>query len=209
VALDGDTAIAGAPDHPVGEDLEAGAAYVFVRSGSTWTQQAELTASDQAAHDSFGWAVALRGATAIAGAPNHAPAGSAGAGAAYVFLQSGTAWTQQAELAAIDGTTDDHLGVSVALIGGTTIAGAFAHQTGGNTGAGAAYVFDSCGEGDAGTSGSTGSGTTGSGGDSSAGSNSSGCACATARNASPPIGLGALCALLGLALRRHRQRQHG
>ncbi len=46
----------------------AGAAYVFVRSGSTWTQQAKLTASDAAAGDQFGYSVSVSGDTAVVGA---------------------------------------------------------------------------------------------------------------------------------------------
>jgi hypothetical protein len=59
-----------------------GAAYVFVQSGTTWTQQDELTASDGAAYDTFGTSVAIRSSTVIVGAPDK----NSFTGAAYVFV---------------------------------------------------------------------------------------------------------------------------
>jgi hypothetical protein len=61
-----------------------GAAYVFVGSGTTWTQQAKLTASDGAANDYFGTSVAIYGSTAVVGAPIK-PYNSF-IGAAYVYV---------------------------------------------------------------------------------------------------------------------------
>jgi hypothetical protein len=129
LALSGGTAVVGAS----AASSDTGAAYVFVRSGTTWTQEAKLTASNGVPNDSFGSSVALRGNTAIVGA-----VGVAGnAGAAYVFVRKGTVWTQQAVLTASDGAGFDKFGSSVALNGGTALVGAFwkASQTG------AAYVF--------------------------------------------------------------------
>jgi len=68
VALSGDTALIGAWSKDVGGNTYAGAAYVFTRSGTSWSQQAELTASDAAADDHFGHSVALSGDTALVGA---------------------------------------------------------------------------------------------------------------------------------------------
>ena len=72
VAISGDTMVVGAS----GDDDETGpnrinfigSAYVFVRSGTTWTQQAKLTASDGAAGDFFGRGVAVSGNTIVVGA---------------------------------------------------------------------------------------------------------------------------------------------
>jgi hypothetical protein len=83
-------------------------------------QQAELTASDGAANDSFGRSVAISGSTAVVGAEGH----QSGRGAAYVFVKSGTAWSQQAELTAADGVTSDLFGSSVAIAGTTVVVGA-------------------------------------------------------------------------------------
>ncbi|MFI5298260.1 MAG: hypothetical protein ACHREM_09200 [Polyangiales bacterium] len=140
VALSGETAIAGAASHAY-----AGAAYVFVQtlvgSSFTWPQQAELTASDRANQDSFGISVGVSGGTAIVGASGHQVGVNAWQGAAYVFTQSGTSWTQQAELAASDGAANDQFGGSVAVSGGTAVVGDEYHTIGSNTDQGAAYVF--------------------------------------------------------------------
>jgi hypothetical protein len=93
---------------------------VFVESGGTWSQQAKLTASDGAALDQFGHSVAVSGSTIVVGAPHHpfSLAGN-GLGAAYVFVENGGAWSQQAELKASDGVAGDNFGDSVAVSGST------------------------------------------------------------------------------------------
>ena len=140
VALSGDTAVIGAPRHVVGSTFH-GAAYVFAGSGGTWTQQAELTASDGAAWDFFGFSVAISGDTALVGAPSHAVSGNSQQGTAYVFAGSGSTWTQQAELSASDGAAGDNFGWAVAFSGNSALVGALYHAVGGNPLQGAAYVF--------------------------------------------------------------------
>jgi len=119
---------------------DAGAAYVYVRSGSTWSQQQKLVASDAEASDYFGSSVSIGsdGTYAIVGAYNE----TSGAGAAYIFTRSGSTWTQQAKLTASDATANDNFGTSVSINSDGTyaIAGASYEDTGG-TNAGAAYVF--------------------------------------------------------------------
>ena len=147
----------------------AGAAYVFVRSGNTWTLQAYLKASNAEAQDFFGTSVAISGDTIVVGVPDEASnettitngsSASAdnsapGAGAAYVFVRSGTSWSQQAYLKAPNAEAGDNFGISVAISGDTLVVGAEAEAsnqtsiTNGATassdnlasGAGAAYVF--------------------------------------------------------------------
>ena len=81
--------LVGAPD----KNGQIGAVYVFIRSGTTWGQQQELTAADGASGDAFGVAVSLSadGDTALVGAYFR----NNQAGAAYVFTRSGTTWGQQ------------------------------------------------------------------------------------------------------------------
>jgi len=134
VAVSGDTVLAGAS----GSNEFQGAAYVFVRHGTTWTQQAKLTASDGAKGDTFGWSVALDGDTAIVGAF----AKTNSAGAAYVFKRSGNGWIQQAKLMPADGAPLDYFGWSVALRRNTAIVGAY----GQNLNTGAAYAYSRTGE---------------------------------------------------------------
>ncbi len=128
-AVDGNTLIVGA----VGDESRRGAAYVFTRSGTTWTQQAKLTASDGASGDEFGASVAIfRDAVAVG-----SPLRDSGRGSVYVFTRSGTVWTQQPRLDAGDMAIDDLLGASVTLDDDTIVAGA----PGETAGQGAAYVF--------------------------------------------------------------------
>src|SRR5262245_26311091 len=88
-----------------------------------WTLRAELTASDGAGGDYLGRSVSLDGDTAVVGA---AEAGVDGEnrGAAYVFVRSGDAWTQQAKLVAPDGAAADEFGFAVAISGDTIVVGA-------------------------------------------------------------------------------------
>jgi FG-GAP repeat/Putative Ig domain len=108
VSISGDTVVFGVPQQTVNGNSGQGAAYVFVRSGTSWSQQAELAAADGLAGQSFGTSVAIDGDTAIIEGFN-----------TYVFVRSGSTWTQQAEYTnagpvAISGET--------ALIGGSEAA---------------------------------------------------------------------------------------
>jgi hypothetical protein len=171
VAVSGNTVVVGAHGEdssttgvnstPNENATASGAAYVFTRSGTTWTQQAYLKASNTGASDSFGRSVAVSGDTVVVGAhgedssttgvnstPNESGGGS---GAAYVFTRSGTTWTQQAYLKASNTEASDYFGSSVAVSGDTVVVGAYGEDsstTGVNstpnenaTDSGAAYVF--------------------------------------------------------------------
>ena len=131
VAISGNVAIVGAVLEDSGGD-GAGAAYVFQRSGGSWTQAAKLTASDAQSDDVFGTSVAISGDIAIAGATEE---GSSGA--VYIFQGSGSSWTQVAKLTASD--TYNYFGCSIAISGDVAIIGAY-----GGPG-GAAYIFQGSG----------------------------------------------------------------
>jgi hypothetical protein len=130
---DGNAALVGAYN----KNSASGAAYVFTRSGGTWTQQQELTASDAANSDYFGHSVGLSrdGNTALAGAFGK----NLARGAAYVFARSGANWAQQQQLTASVPANFDFFGWSVALSGdgNTVLAGAPRK----NSYTGAAYVL--------------------------------------------------------------------
>jgi hypothetical protein len=145
IAVNGDTIVAGVPNQTVGSNLGQGAAYVFVKSGSTWTQQAELTAGDGESNEFFGSSVAVDNGTAVVSAGGHTIGANGHQGTAYVFVQNGTTWSQQAELTASDGVIGDWFGQSVAVSGSTIVAGAPNHTVGENGGQGTAYVFGSSG----------------------------------------------------------------
>jgi uncharacterized repeat protein (TIGR01451 family) len=140
VAIDGDTIVAGAYRADPGGS-NAGAAYVFTRTGSTWTEQQKLTASDKAENDYFGRSVAISGETVVVGAYNADLGDITDAGAAYVFTRTGSTWTEQQTLTASDAAAEDRLGLSVAISGDTVVVGACAADPGGVDRAGAAYVF--------------------------------------------------------------------
>ena len=173
VSISGDTIVVGA----YGEDSTAtgvnggqlsngayyaGAAYVFVRNGTSWSQQAYLKASNTDPLDYFGSIVSVSGDTVAVGAGGESSSATgvngdqndnsaSGAGAAYVFVRDGTSWSQQAYLKASNTDSGDGL-MAVALSGDTLVVGATAESSsatgvngdeGDNSAsrAGAAYVF--------------------------------------------------------------------
>ncbi|MEZ5352869.1 MAG: BACON domain-containing carbohydrate-binding protein [Bryobacteraceae bacterium] len=161
VALSGDTLVVGAPGEKStatgvngqGNNSlpDAGAAYVFVRAGSMWSQQAYLKASNTGSGHQFGWSVAASDNTVAVGALGE-NSNLANAGAAYVFVRNGGVWSQQAHLKASNSGAGDRFGRSVAVSSGIAVAGA-AGEDSGATGingdqnsnsapdAGAAYTF--------------------------------------------------------------------
>ena len=145
LAGDGNTALVTSYSKTVSKKTAQGAAYVFTRNGATWSQQAELTASDGAEGDYFGGSAALSsdGNTALIGAYFKTVSGNTYQGAAYVFTRSGSTWSQQAELTANDGASGDYFGTSAALSsdGNTALLGAKWKAISSNSGQGAAYVF--------------------------------------------------------------------
>ena len=142
ISGDGNTAIVSAIYQSFGSD--EGSAYIFTRSGTTWTEQQKIKASDKAAGDVFGSSVSISsdGNTAIVGAINEATVGSY-VGVAYIFTRSGTTWTEYTKIQASDKEAYDYFGTSVSISGdgNTVIVGAYAEDTGGTT-AGAAYIFN-------------------------------------------------------------------
>ena len=174
VALSGDTLAvgsAGEPSNATGingsqantSTTDAGAVYVFTRSGTTWSQQAYVKASNTRANANFGRSVALLGDTLAVGAQgessnatglngNQADTSTPAAGAAYVFTRSGTEWLQQAYVKASNTRASARFGESVALSGDTLAVGAFGESSNATgidgdqadtsaSNAGAVYVF--------------------------------------------------------------------
>jgi hypothetical protein len=141
VAVSGDTVVVSAPGRTVGANEGQGAVYVYGLSGGSWVRQATLTASDGAAGDLFGYAVALEGDTLVVSARQRAVDGIENAGAVYVFTRSGGAWTQSAELTAPHPVSDGWFGQAVCLDGGTLGVG----SPGEDGYDGVAYVFTGSG----------------------------------------------------------------
>ena len=141
----GNTALVGAYSDDAAVGMDAGSAYVFVRGGSTWSQQAKLVPSDAAAADNFGYAVSVSGDgnTALVGAYSDDTAAGFNAGSASVFVRSGTNWSQQAKLTAGDGAATDFFGCSVSVSGdgSTALVGAYKDDKTAGLDAGSAYLF--------------------------------------------------------------------
>ena len=140
VGINGDYVVVGAPKAG-GIWFLQGAAYIFMRTGTTWLQQAKLTASDGVIGENFGTSVSIDGNYIIAGAPN-ARVQYANEGAAYVFVRTGTVWTQQSKLVVSYGEYNDHFGNSVSISGDHAILGApFRDANIYVADVGAAYIF--------------------------------------------------------------------
>jgi hypothetical protein len=126
VAIDGDTVVVGAPNHTLNgnpfKEYNAGVAYVYTHSGTSWVQQAKLIADDAHAGNEFGSSLAIGGNT-IAVAVRFK--------AVYVFQKIGSTWVQQAKLMSPD-HTDSNFASAVAIDGNTIVIGS----------EGAAYTYE-------------------------------------------------------------------
>ena len=141
VAVGGDTAVVGSSQKKVGANTQQGQAYVYLRAGTTWTEQQKLIAANGATGDLFGAAVAISGDTALIGAPEKKVGANAAQGQVYVYLRTGTAWSEQQQLIAADGSSPDHFGGAVGLSGNTAVVGALNKKVGNNTNQGQVYVY--------------------------------------------------------------------
>jgi uncharacterized repeat protein (TIGR02543 family) len=143
LSISGDTIVVGAMQEDGGGTLngdqadntapDAGAAYVFVRNGTSWSQQAYLKASNADANDQFGLSVSISGDAVLVGAWQEASAATTvngnqadnsgyGTGAAYIFARDGGVWSQQAYLKASE-VSIKYFGYSVAISGDTAVVG--------------------------------------------------------------------------------------
>jgi len=156
VSICGNLVVAGASgvdfDANGGNRMEAsGAAYIFERSGSNWTQVQKIVAGDRAAHDDFGGSVAISGDNVIIGAwqkkettdPNSRPH----TGNAYIFSRRAAPnrvrpdggviltpeadgkWRQVLKINPDDRRPDDYLGWSVSISGDYAIVSARKQDT--------------------------------------------------------------------------------
>jgi hypothetical protein len=147
VSLFGDTLVVGAPVEASnaigtnGNQLDnsasaSGAAYVFTRSGTTWSQQSYLKASNTGTNDSFGYDVSLSNDTLVVAAVfessnttgvngNQVDNSASSSGAAYIFTRNGTSWSQQAYLKASNTGANDNFGIEISLFGDTLAIGAW------------------------------------------------------------------------------------
>jgi PGF-pre-PGF domain-containing protein len=145
VGIVGNTAIVGAFGASVGTKTSAGQAYVFTKSGGSWSQTGVLSATDAAKNAYFGTSLAVSGDgnTAVIGAPGAAVSAKASAGQAYIFKNSAGTWSQSAVLDATDAAAGDKFGSTAAISedGNTVLLGAVGYASG----SGKAYIFKNSG----------------------------------------------------------------
>ncbi|MCS5606759.1 MAG: FG-GAP repeat protein, partial [Alphaproteobacteria bacterium] len=150
VDIDGDYVVVGAHNPWSGggsTNFFNGAAYVYVRNNTTWTQQQRLVHPDPklttenagGSSDYFGNSVSISGNYIIVGTPNDNEDANQ-AGAAYIFTRSNTSWSSPEQIVASDAAAGDGFGNSVAIDGEYAIVGAHGDDDGGS-GSGSAYIF--------------------------------------------------------------------
>ena len=145
LSLSFNTVIVGAPLHDTERGKDTGAAYVFVRNGERWAQQARLTSGDTKAGDRFGTGVATTGKSAIVGAPFR-PEGAPGSGAAYSFVSVNGKWEEKEKVTPDDAGQKINYGLWVAMSGNMVIVSSYAAPNVGGAEKGigtAAYVYNS------------------------------------------------------------------
>jgi FG-GAP repeat len=130
VAVSGSTAVIGADGLP--GDSGRGVAFVFTRSGTTWTRHTRLTDPHGVNGDNFGWSVAFSGTRILVGAPFKA---ARHCGTAYEYTRSGTTWRERAEVINPGCSEDDAFGSALAISGATAMIG----SPGQHDGTGAVY----------------------------------------------------------------------
>jgi len=145
VAIYGDYAVVGASNDSNARGSSAGAVYIFKRSGSSWTQQAKLIASDGSKSDYFGVATAIDGNHLVVGASYDDTAKGSDAGSAYVFERVNNNWIERSKLGASGGAAGDLFGNSVSIHGDLILVGAHYNDNSKGNNAGAAYLFEKSG----------------------------------------------------------------
>jgi hypothetical protein len=141
VDLGDSTLVVGAFTATVNGVASQGAAYVFTKSGDTWSESQKLLASDGGLFDDFGASVALDGDTIVVGANGATVGQNPAQGAVYVFTRTNGVWTETQKLTADDGAAYDNFGLSVALQGSAILVGSPVHAVDGKPGQGSVYVY--------------------------------------------------------------------
>jgi len=142
LAIEDSTIVVGAYLADISGNADQGAAYIFNLSNGDWSQAQEIVANNGAAGDYFGYSVAIKDSTIVAGAYLADVSGNANQGAAYIFNLSNGNWSQTQELVSSNGVAGDNFGISVAIDDSTIVAGAQGVDINGNADQGASYIFN-------------------------------------------------------------------
>lgn len=136
----------GSPKADPSSLADAGKAYVYVRSGTTWSQEAIIEASDKATNNYFGTSVSISedGTRLLIGAPNRSSGGISKSGGIYAYVRSNNIWYEEHILSASDKAENNYFGFSVDIneIGTRAIVGAYNAAVSGKASAGCSYIFD-------------------------------------------------------------------
>ena len=135
VSADGNTLLAASRRHDSNSLSDNGAAYIFTRSGTTWTQEAKLVPSDAHGNQWFGTggSINANGDIVIVGAERSDISGDNYAGAAYIFQKSDSSWSQSNKLTASNSSSSDYFGqqVGISKDGNYAVSGAWGAPSGG------------------------------------------------------------------------------
>jgi hypothetical protein len=137
LAIDGNTAMIGAPGAPRNGNVSTGAVYCWERVHGAWVESSKLVATDGAAINLFGASVSLSGSTMLAGAYG----ANSYRGAAYVFRHIAGQWNQVQKLTASDAAPGNVFGYYAAVTMRTALVGAYPAKVGGNPQQGAVYFY--------------------------------------------------------------------
>ena len=149
VAIDGVTVVVGAPTEDNGGigNSDSGAAYVFVRTGPSWSQQARLLPNQSHPGQAFGEAVAVHGNRALVGARDETVNALSSAGAVYDYTRVAGLWGSATRILAPAPGVSFRFGNSVALFGARAVIGSDWHDGASGEQQGVAFVFDDSGSG--------------------------------------------------------------
>jgi hypothetical protein len=139
VTMHGHHAIVGAPFHDAGA-ADGGAVYVYLRTGSVWSEEAKIIPADNEAGDQFGSSLFMHDDILVIGAVGDDDNGL-DSGSVYVYSHSAGVWTEDAKLLAPDGLAGDAFGSAVSMSHESILVGAPLDDTVLGVDAGTVHVF--------------------------------------------------------------------
>lgn len=143
VAIGNDTLVVGAEYAHIGGNGDQGSAYIFTRSGASWSELQKLTANDGEANDSFGGGLSISGDTLVISSRFDKVSNPSRIGSVYVFKRAGGNWLQQQKLTGEAGGGNEGFGVSVSVSDNRIAVGAFNFDVGTHPSQGAVFIFTS------------------------------------------------------------------
>jgi len=143
VSIDGDYIIVGADKSKANyiQDWTAGEAYIFLRNGSSWSEQAILSPMVNYG-GGFGKSVSIYDNYVVVGAPNETGYGGVAMGLSYLFKRTGITWSQNANFEASNAYDYDRFGNSVSINSDRVLVGAHYNNVGNNFNQGSVYIFN-------------------------------------------------------------------